>query len=101
MVLCYPFPLCHQTKERHTMIQPNEPVIQALRQDIVELKALVKEIQENLETMNRSVQGAFQATTKTTGLSLKFLDSRLDDLEERVLRIEGSPNVDTTSGATP
>lgn len=70
------------------MIQPTEPVVVALRQDIIELKATVKELRDNLDEMNKSIQGAFQATTRTTGMSLKFLDARIDDLETRIGTLE-------------
>lgn len=66
------------------MIQPNEPVIQALRQDIVELKAALADLRKDLDTVNASVQQAFEGMARGTGMSLKFLDARVDDLERRL-----------------
>lgn len=70
------------------MLQPNEPVILALRQDIVELKRLIKELEEHLQAMNVSVQDAFQGMASGTGMTVKFLDARIDDIEERLVKVE-------------
>lgn len=70
------------------MIQPNEPVILALRQDIVDLKKTIEDLRKDLDSMNVSVQQAFEGMAKGTGLSLKFLDARVDDLETRLAPLE-------------
>lgn len=77
------------------MLQPGEPVIQALRQDLVELRRVVEELQKNLEGMNISIQGAFQGMATGTGTSLRFLDARIDDLEARLGSLE--PTVDSNN----
>lgn len=63
------------------MLQPNEPVIQALRQDIIEIRTLVVNLRKDLDLMNSSIQDAFQGMATGTGTSLRFLDARIDDLE--------------------
>lgn len=70
------------------MIQPSEPVIVALRQELVELKGVLKEIQDNMAAMNSSIQDAFEGMARGTGMSLKFLDARVDDLEMRLTESE-------------
>ena len=76
------------------MIQPNEPVILALRQDIIELKAALKELKDNLDSMNGSIQGAFEGMAKGTGMTMRFLDARVDNLETRIECLEqGIPHV--------
>lgn len=69
------------------MIQPTDPVISALRQDLVQLKKAMGDMEKNIEVMNQSIQEAFLATTRTTGMSLKFLDARIDDLEITIEQI--------------
>lgn len=70
------------------MLQPSEPVIVALRQELVELKGVLKEIQDNMAAMNSSIQDAFEGMARGTGMSLRVLDARIDDLETRVSILE-------------
>lgn len=70
------------------MIQPNEPVIVALRQELVELKKAVDDIRKDVETLNSSIQDAFEGMARGTGMSLRVLDARIDDLETRVSILE-------------
>lgn len=70
------------------MIQPNEPTILALRADIVDLKKTIKELRDDLDSLNSSIQTAFEGMAKGTGTTLRFLDARVDDLETRLLPLE-------------
>lgn len=70
------------------MIQPNEPVIAALRQDIIEIRQSVEELRKSLDSLNSSIQTAFEGMAKGTGMTLRFLDARVDDMEKRVEALE-------------
>lgn len=56
------------------MIQPNDPVIRALREDLAELR-------EALSTVGTGVQKAIQMIAQTNALALGDLNNRLSTIE--------------------
>lgn len=56
------------------MIQPNDPVIRALREDLTELR-------EALSTVGAGVQKAIQMIAQTNALALGDLNNRLSVIE--------------------